>query len=442
MGLMVACVVLAGCSTAKVAEVPKEERHEQLPPEQIKALRSTLSRHGSSGLYVAPYIVPNVLETARQSCATPADEQVLAVLDATLLGSAKNCFLVGSSGVYFRNDWSAKTPGRTYVPYAEFQNASISRNDALDVSIGGPVFSVSNCSMSKDAVFRLISDLQSCLKKSATDKIADTKPLSETPKSVSGATLLPSSPVATGPGSGLALIVGINKYDLMGGLNNCRQDAVELSNLLIQRAGYTPGRVILQTDDARNAEGLATYTALTRRIGQVCKLAKPEDVLLVYFAGHGITVNGEGYLVPQDGGDAQTSISVRWLQSQMEASKAKSKVLILDACHSGTAVRGVEGISPSLVGRDGIVTITSCADSEMSYSNGDHGVFTESLLSGLKGTADKNKDGKITNLELFSHIQDSMEDWCLKTSKTQRPQMFPLKGVEVPLTTSGVLNTP
>jgi hypothetical protein len=63
-------------------------------------------------------------------------------------------------------------------------------------------------------------------------------------------------------------------------------------------------------------------------------------------------------------------------------------------------------------------------------------VFTEFLLSGLKGTADKNQDGKITNLELFSHVQDSMEAWCIKTSKTQRPQMFPLKGVEVPLSTA------
>lgn len=238
---------------------------------------------------------------------------------------------------------------------------------------------------------------------------------------------------ATGPGTGLALIIGINKYEQMGELNNCRQDAIELARLLVQRGGYRPNRVVLMTDAGNNAEGRASYAALTRRIEQVCKLAKPEDVLFIYFAGHGITANGQGYLIPADGGEPRTSIHVSWLQDQIKSSPAKAKFLVMDACHSGTAVRGVEGISPSLMCRDGLITMTSCADAELSYPNGEHGVFTEYLLSGLKGVADKNQDGKITNIELFQYVQDKMESWCIKTGKTQRPQMFPLTGTEIPL---------
>lgn len=262
----------------------------------------------------------------------------------------------------------------------------------------------------------------------------DIRPVSPEEQFAALATSLPPG-ADTGPGTGLALIIGINKYEQMGNLDNCRQDAVVLANLLVRRGGYRPGRVLLMTDAGGKIEGRASYAALTRRIEQVCKLAKPDDVLFVYFAGHGITINGQGYLVPMDGGETRTSIHVTWLQDQIRTSQARAKFLVMDACHSGTAVRGVEGIVPSLMGRDGLVTMTSCADAELSYPNGEHGVFTEHLLTGLTGAADKNKDSKITNLELFHYVQAQMEAWSLKTGKTQRPQMFPPTGTDVPLCT-------
>lgn len=252
---------------------------------------------------------------------------------------------------------------------------------------------------------------------------------------------LPPPPVGVvrGRGAGFALVVGINRYDQLGELSNCRQDATALAGLLSGRGGYAPDRVLLQTDDA---EGRASYASLTRRIGLVCKLAEPDDVLLFYFAGHGITIDGQGYLVPSDGLEAQTCISIKWLQAQMEASKAKAKVMILDACHSGSAVRGVEGIAASLTGKEGLITITSCADSELSYPEGKHGVFTSFLLSGLGGQADSNGDGKITHRELFAYVQDGMKTWCLKNGKTQCPQLFAPKAADFSLSTVSPAPTP
>jgi uncharacterized caspase-like protein len=190
--------------------------------------------------------------------------------------------------------------------------------------------------------------------------------------------------------------------------------------------GYAPGRVLLLTDTAEAPENKATYTNIKRRIKQVCEFSTPKDSLVIYFAGHGTTIDGEGYLVPQDGDekDRENSISIAKLQKQMEDCKAGRKLLVLDACHSGSATRGVTGIAPSLK-TVGVHVMASCAEKELSHPDPEssHGIFTRYLLEGLDGKADGNGDKSITQVELFGYVQKRMLEWGLKTGKTQRPQM-------------------
>ncbi|MEI8207112.1 MAG: caspase family protein, partial [Kiritimatiellales bacterium] len=135
----------------------------------------------------------------------------------------------------------------------------------------------------------------------------------------------------------------------------------------------------------------------------------------------------EGYLIPQDGDekDRENSISLTKLQQQMQNSKAGRKLLVLDACHSGSATRGVSGIAPSLK-TAGVHVMASCAENELSHPDPDskHGIFTRYLLEGVDGKADTDKNGSVTQKELFEYVQKSMMEWGLKTGKTQRPQML------------------
>lgn len=243
-----------------------------------------------------------------------------------------------------------------------------------------------------------------------------------------------SVPIATsvpvvkveGDGVGLALVVGISNYDILGPLSNCREDAMAIHKLLTER-GYAPERVVLLTDNAAAPENRATYTSIKRRIKQVCEFSTSKDSLVIYFAGHGTSIAGEGYLVPQDGDekDRGTSISVTDLQQQMQNSKAGQKLLVLDACHSGSATRGVTGIAPSLK-TTGVHVMASCAENELSHPDPDskHGIFTRYLLDGVEGNADTNADGNVTQKELFAYVNTRLTDWGLKTGKTQRPQML------------------
>ena len=245
---------------------------------------------------------------------------------------------------------------------------------------------------------------------------------------VAAAPAVPTTPAikVEGDGVGMALLIGISNYDILGPLSNCREDAAGIYKALTER-GYAPGRVVLLTDDAATAENRATYTNIKRRIKQVCDFATPKDSLVIYFAGHGTSIDGDGYLVPQDGDekDKENSISVAKLQQQMQNSKAGRKLLVLDACHSGSATRGVTGIAPSLK-TVGVHVMASCAEKELSHPDPDskHGIFTRFLLEGIDGKADANGDGSVSQKELFEYVQKQLTDWGLKTGKTQRPQML------------------
>jgi hypothetical protein len=260
-------------------------------------------------------------------------------------------------------------------------------------------------------------------KRSITAVAANTSPEGVTPTAALSS--IPQVKVE-GDGVGMALIVGIGNYDILGPLANCREDAIGVYQTLTTR-GYAPGRVVLLTDTAEEPEKKATYTNIKRRIKQVCEFTTPKDSLVIYFAGHGTTIDGEGYLVPQDGDekDRENSISVAKLQKQMQDCKAGRKLLVLDACHSGSATRGVTGIAPSLK-VVGVHVMASCAEKELSHPDQDsnHGIFTRYLLEGMDGKADGNGDGSITQKELFEYVQKKMTDWGLKTGKTQSPQMI------------------
>jgi WD40 repeat protein len=93
--------------------------------------------------------------------------------------------------------------------------------------------------------------------------------------------------------------------------------------------------------------------------GQIAKLkaARPEDVIFIYFAGHGIADGARFYLLPHDLGYSgsrntidesvlkiieEHSISDEDLDKQLEAVDAGHIVLVIDACNSGRALEAEE----------------------------------------------------------------------------------------------------
>ena len=99
----------------------------------VGRLNSRLSR---PRFFVAPDIPTKKLANAFRRCQIPPGEIVLAVLDCTALGSAKNCLVFGLRAIYYHNAWHAKRSGPGSIPYKEFPEIRFSPGQSWEVHLG------------------------------------------------------------------------------------------------------------------------------------------------------------------------------------------------------------------------------------------------------------------------------------------------------------------
>lgn len=246
---------------------------------------------------------------------------------------------------------------------------------------------------------------------------------------------------ADAPGERWAVIIGINDYQDLGKLTTPRNDAKALRQVLVESGGFAENRVILLTDDAADPQNRPTLATMRKRIENTAAMTEPADTLLIFFSGHGVTRKDEtsglerGYLVPMDG-DVKNAVSLDWVKDVLSKARAKSKVLILDACHAGSAAKGVGGIAPSLLKEaGGLVMLLSSAADQVSYPDEESGqsVFTEFLVEGLGGAADVDGDKTISVQEISAYVTRRMKDWYVQSGRIQTPVALPEKLPEMVL---------
>ena len=150
--------------------------------------------------------------------------------------------------------------------------------------------------------------------------------------------------------------------------------------------------VVLSDAEGQSVDHLPTMGSIYSWLGEWLARPTENDLVLVYFAGHGREVKGSVYLAPKDAtlnSIHTTGIPLKALHDMMENCKAAQKVLVLDACHSG-AGRDVATMSPAFrdalnTGR-GTYTIASCDSNQLSHEWTDqqHGVFTHYLVEAVR----------------------------------------------------------
>jgi formylglycine-generating enzyme required for sulfatase activity len=226
-------------------------------------------------------------------------------------------------------------------------------------------------------------------------------------------------------GERYALVVGIEDYQALGKLKTCRADAKAVAKVLVEHCGFPKDNVILLTDDQAERKNVPSWGTLQAALRQMTTLPGEGDTVLIFFSGHGVTVKGDGYLVPLDG-DGTGGVKLSWLKGRLAQCKAATKLLVLDACHAGSAAKGVGGIAPDLAKVGGFVMLLSCRAEQVSYpeADGGHSVFTRHLVAGLSGAADANDDKTITHDELYGYVRKQVVKWCIASRKTQIPVLF------------------
>ena len=145
-----------------------------------------------------------------------------------------------------------------------------------------------------------------------------------------------------------AILIGINGYhNSLGSLKYAVSDCNVLRETLLSgELGFGDDRVLL-LDDTQDNEHRPTFANIHAYLGSWLAAPEEDDMLLVYFAGHGRLVDGRTYLVPCDATISSIhtlGIPLQHIQDVIQQCKAKQKMLILDACHSG-AGRDVHTLS-------------------------------------------------------------------------------------------------
>ncbi|AVT35805.1 caspase family protein [Plantactinospora sp. BB1] len=128
-----------------------------------------------------------------------------------------------------------------------------------------------------------------------------------------------------------------------------------------------------------------------RQVAAWCREA--DDVLLVYFSGHGLLgEDGELLLACADTDPEMaeyTALPISLLRRAVQASPARTRVLVLDCCYSGRAIRALGGADADLLGQvevSGTYTLASVpGDLQALFHEGErYTVFTGELIATLR----------------------------------------------------------
>ena len=225
-----------------------------------------------------------------------------------------------------------------------------------------------------------------------------------------------------------AVIVGISRYRNLidkEQLQFAERDAQSVFTALISPEGgnFHVENVHMLTGDK------ATLAAVRREIGTwLPSVAKEDDRVLIYFAGHGFMSQGKGYLAPFDferDRIADTGYPMDELGSVIGGKiKAKSKILLTDACHSGAITpEDTENLNSRFGDLSkSLFSLTASRAREQSFEvadlKGGHGVFTYYVVQGMEGAADTSGDGVVTADELAEYVHTQVREY---TTNRQNP---------------------
>jgi outer membrane protein assembly factor BamB len=159
----------------------------------------------------------------------------------------------------------------------------------------------------------------------------------------------------------------------------------------------------------------ATSTRAIRALGKFFREAARDDVLLIYFSGHGkLDQSGRLHLCMQDTDSTDllsTAVSSVRINEFAGASHARNVVIVLDCCHAG-AFRGGE-LGDAVAG-PGRYVLTSCRETQLAndatVENGTS-FFTQHLVDGLvEAAADQDGDGYVTFSELYAYVDRRLRE--------------------------------
>ncbi|MBS04346.1 MAG: hypothetical protein CMQ24_16790 [Gammaproteobacteria bacterium] len=222
-----------------------------------------------------------------------------------------------------------------------------------------------------------------------------------------------------------ALIIGIDGYSNgWPRLSNAIKDA-ELIAALMEERGFN---VELHTDlDSADLDKVFKEFFIIRGENEGARL-------FVWFAGHGATVDGEGFLIPADAPVPNAgpqfklrSVALRDFGTYMRLATSKHVYAVFDSCFAGTVFASQRALPPAAITHATTLPVRQFLTSgDAAQTVSDDGTFRELFIRAVQGEerSDANADGYVTASELGMFLNDRITNL---TASAQTPRYGKLR---------------
>jgi hypothetical protein len=243
-------------------------------------------------------------------------------------------------------------------------------------------------------------------------------------------TVIPVVQGARVPAQRWAVVIGVSHYqDSSMNLEYAARDAESMRDFLTDpNGGGVPAAnmYFIENEDATAAHIRAALFDFLNKPG-------PDDLVIVYFAGHGTNdrKSPDNYYLLGYDADMQnlgsTAVRMRELQESFGNYLKANLITLVDACHSAGVGKAVQNMTNARWANAGfgahraILTASDVGETSQEGGTwgGGHGVFTYFLLQGLKGSAGTGHRGQISVGELFDYVRTHVGQ---ETHGAQNPQ--------------------
>ncbi len=247
-----------------------------------------------------------------------------------------------------------------------------------------------------------------------------------------------------------ALSKEVSLYVFAVGINQYRNPALNLNYAVPDAKGIAgffrrSQRLFKKVTVTETYDEEATKEGILAKLRELEK-TQPQDAVLIYLAGHGENVKDVWYFIPHEltyperEEHVQTKgISSTEFSEAMKKIRAQKILMLVDACKSGAvlvAFRGFEDRKAlsQLSRSTGTHVVAASTKDQFAAEVKDlgHGVFTYTLLEGLKGKAAGGSD-TVTVRKLMGYIEEQLPEI---TKRYKQEAQFPVvdsRGMDFPL---------